>query len=551
MSKIVVRPRTRADSRPPAPSPLRRMSSFADAKQSVVEFADFAQRFTTPAVLMCGAAHEGDLAKLKELSALPGFDVNAQDYDGRCALHLASEEGHEECVRFLLANGAQANTADRWNRTPLKGAIAYGRSSIVEILRKHGAMLGISIQEQGKLVNAIQDEERLEGVFSVFKEFAIEKPTDGAADDEDVFISTTKLIDFLNTQYGLRPKWVAKLKHELEELDVNGEVSWRAFVKYQRTHKDPAVCKALANDLVIPDWTTFCLEAKRIFDEVAAECKGKGMPGEFAHDSSFDDMGLCVVSVDGQRFTTGTCNKGFPVASCSYPMLYAFCLEQLGLDHLSQFVGREPSGLGHNSFQLNENKKPHNPLNQAGAIMLCSLYHPTLSMTQRYKEAKNSIRSLVGSDDVGFLQGAYLTQKDTGYQFYALANFMKAEVHAVEVNVCDLAMGAATLANNGVCPSTNTRVLQPSTVKSVLQVMYSCGMYDYSGEWACTIGIPAKSGTNGAIYLVVPSRLGLCVWAPPLDEKENSYMGVEFCRRFAQRFKWSLLDVLFSSKRSF
>lgn len=45
---------------------------------------------------------------------LSGVDVNAVDYDGRSALHVAAAEGHTEVICFLLESaGADASLRDR------------------------------------------------------------------------------------------------------------------------------------------------------------------------------------------------------------------------------------------------------------------------------------------------------------------------------------------------------------------------------------------------------------------------------------------------------
>ena len=40
---------------------------------------------------------------------------------------------------------------------------------------------------------------------------------------------------------------------------------------------------------------------------------------------------------------------------------------------------------------------------------------------------------------------------------------------------------AATLANGGVCPTTDKRLVQAERIKHVLSLMLSCGLYNYSG----------------------------------------------------------------------
>lgn len=100
----------------------------------------------------------------------------------------------------------------------------------------------------------------------------------------------------------------------------------------------------------------------------------------------------------------------------------------------------------------------------------------------------------------------------------------------------------ATIANGGVCPISKEKVLDSKTCRDVLSLMYSCGMYDYSGEWAFSIGIPAKSGVSGVIYAIIPGFGCICTYAPPLDEIGNSVRGIEFFRRFVDAFVFHNFD---------
>jgi len=95
------------------------------------------------------------------------------------------------------------------------------------------------------------------------------------------------------------------------------------------------------------------------------------------------------------------------------------------------------------------------------------------------------------------------------------------------INCEDLSTMAATLANGGVNPLTNQRAIQEDYVGDLLTVMYTCGMYDFAGEWSYRIGLPAKSGVSGGILAVVPGQMGIAVYSPRLDLHGNSIAGIK------------------------
>ena len=142
----------------------------------------------------------------------------------------------------------------------------------------------------------------------------------------------------------------------------------------------------------------------------------------------------------------------------------------------------------------------------------------------------------------------FLSERATADRNFSMGYFMKeqncfpkgADLHetldlyfqscSMEINTETLAVMGATLANGGVCPTTGDKVLDSSNVRDVLSLMYSCGMYNYSGEFSFQVGLPAKSGVSGAIFLVVPNVMSVALWSPPLDSLGNSVRGIQFCR---------------------
>jgi len=87
---------------------------------------------------LCAAAAAGNLEELKRMKAL-GADINNGDYDARTAIHLAAAEGHVDILQWLIKEGANVNSTDRWGGTPLTDARRHSKQRAKEILLANGA----------------------------------------------------------------------------------------------------------------------------------------------------------------------------------------------------------------------------------------------------------------------------------------------------------------------------------------------------------------------------------------------------------------------------
>jgi glutaminase len=254
-----------------------------------------------------------------------------------------------------------------------------------------------------------------------------------------------------------------------------------------------------------------------------------------------DPFGLAIASVDGRLFTAGDAEVAFTVQSVSKAFVYCLALELVGRDAVLARVGVEPSGDAFNAIVLDPHtNRPFNAMVNAGAITATGIIHevtggkPFDLILERLSAAAG--RPLTVDDDV------YRSESETGHRNRAIAHLLRNagaldgpvddvldayfRQCSILVTAADLACMGATLAHIGENPITGDQVFDLSAVRSTLAVMFTCGMYDYSGHWAYDVGIPAKSGVGGGIVGVVNRQLGIGAFSPRLDSKGNSVRGV-------------------------
>ena len=263
------------------------------------------------------------------------------------------------------------------------------------------------------------------------------------------------------------------------------------------------------------------------------------------------DFGICLATVDGQAFTAGDWEKEFTIQSMCKPFAFQMALEQQGVEGTLKHVGVEPSGDAFNSIELDpKTARPFNPMVNAGAIAVASLIkkNPVEAGIEAFVEKMGKAAGRNLRIDWAVMASEAATGNRNRAIAYLMLNFgiIDEEVQqtlqqyfaqcSMLVNCRDLAMMAATLANMGNQPLTGERVFDFRLIKYVMAVMFSCGLYDYAGNWAFEVGLPAKSGVAGGIFAVVNRQLGIGVYSPKLDAQGNSVRGILVCKELADHF---------------
>jgi len=198
---------------------------------------------------------------------------------------------------------------------------------------------------------------------------------------------------------------------------------------------------------------------------------------------------------------------------------------------------------------------------QASATTTSLPFQTTVFEVDRFELVSKIWNRLFAGNKVLFSNAVYLSERATGHRNWALGHFLCEQkpgfpphTHlkgvmefyfqccSLEATTRKLSLAAAALANGGVHPLTGDYIFKPETVRDCLSVMWMCGMYDYSGEFAFKIGIPSKSGVSGAIISIVPKVMGICVFSPPLDSYGNSVRGVAFLAELSEQFPFHSLD---------
>jgi len=267
-------------------------------------------------------------------------------------------------------------------------------------------------------------------------------------------------------------------------------------------------------------------------------------------------FGISVVTATGEVYSAGNSGTEFAIESISKVFTMALAMEDIGAKEFRAKVGTDPTGLPFNSVMALalHGDKPMSALVNAGAISSTSLV-PATDVEDRWRRilaAQSAFagRSIALSDKVNDSeQTTNFHNRGIAWLLYSGGFVYSDPMEACDVytrqcstmiTTTDLAVMGATLASGGINPVTGERVVSAENVPHILAEMTMEGLYESSGDWAYTVGLPGKSGVGGGIVCVAPGDLAIAAFSPRLDQFGNSVRAQAAITEIAHALKLNL-----------
>lgn len=250
-------------------------------------------------------------------------------------------------------------------------------------------------------------------------------------------------------------------------------------------------------------------------------------------------IAFSVVTPDGEVISVGDINKKFTIQSISKIISLFVAVSEKGEEVVFKDMGYYGTDKPFNHYaNLETNGKPLNPMMNAGAILTTALLDGEGEVP--FLKILDMVRYITKNDKIDYSKDVYHSEKETGHRnrgiFYLLKNngLLEGEEDkldnyfkqcSIEVTAEDLAKIGYFFANQCVRFDGDDRYKSVELGKLVQSQMLIAGMYEFSGEYARTVGLPSKSGVGGGIVVSVPGKMGIGAFSPGLDKQGNSVAG--------------------------
>lgn len=301
----------------------------------------------------------------------------------------------------------------------------------------------------------------------------------------------------------------------------------------------------------------------KILDDILEECREYTKQGEVASyipelaKANRDELGIYICTDVGDLYA-GDWNKKFTIQSIVKPIFLMLAAIDNGIGYVKEHVGVEATGKPFNAIDYAEPlllKEHINPMVNIGAIAVCDLVKAENDKERLYRLMEFT-KAITGNPDIEIDEDVYHSERETGNKNRALAYLLKnsgmikgsvdslLDVYfamcSVKVTCQDLARIGLLLANRGFDVHTKEQIIPKEDAIFLNAVLTTSGMYDGSGEFATTVGIPAKSGVGGGIMANCPHKMGIGIYSPALDKKGNSVAGIKMLEKLSQKWELSI-----------
>ncbi|MCZ4064077.1 glutaminase A [Oxalobacter aliiformigenes] len=300
----------------------------------------------------------------------------------------------------------------------------------------------------------------------------------------------------------------------------------------------------------------FMTSAHQSFSSVREGANASYIP--FLASVPSDLFGIAIAFTDGEVLEVGDTKYEFAIESISKVFTLARVLEELGKEEFKAKIGSNATGEPFNSVIALELHKehPYNPFDNAGAIATVSLLNAK-SSDDRWNQIISTYNLFAGRE-LAVNNEVYQSESDTNAHNRGISWLLKnsgnmytdpdqaCDVYTRQCSVAitcrDLAIMGGTIANGGINPVTKKQVVSKENIQPILAEMMMNGLYENTGNWLYSTGLPGKSGVGGGILAVVPGKCALAVFAPPLDIHGNSVKGQKVGAFLSEKLGWSLFN---------